>query len=467
MARKKKTLIDVAIHGIADKGRAVGRTSEGQVVFVEEAVPGDVVDVQLQRKRKGVWFGKVLAFMSRSEFRTEPVCDHFDLCGGCKWQNLDYKTQLVHKDQVVRNAIGRIGGQQNLTYLPILGADDIYHYRNKMEYTFSNKRWLTQEQVDSGEVFQERNALGFHRPGMFDKVVQIENCHLQKSPSNEIRNAVHQYALKHGLEYFDIKKQVGLLRNLVIRTSSIGETMIIVVFFQEHDENKKLMDFLSEQFPAINSLQYAINDKKNDSLQGVEVLLFKGKPFIVDEIGHVSFQIGPHSFFQTNSKQALTLFSTVKDFVELNGDEVIYDLYCGIGSIALFLANSCKKIIGIESVAPAIEDAEINKEKNQISNAFFETGDVKDLLKPSFVEKYGSADVIVTDPPRAGMHQDVVETLIQLKVPKLVYVSCNPATQARDLALLSAAYTPIKSQAVDMFPHTHHIENIVLLTALD
>ena len=466
MARKKKTVKGVTIHGIADKGRAVGKAPDGQVVFVEDAVPGDVADVLFLRKRKGVWFGRVTEYVSRSPHRVEPVCGHFELCGGCKWQHLDYEQQLVHKDNIVHNALTRIGGCTDLEFGPIIGAKNVYQYRNKLEYTFSNKRWLTEAQVQSGQVFEDRDALGFHRPGMFDKVVHVTECHLQVDIGNAIRNAIYEYAKEHKLSFFDIRNQEGFLRNLVIRTTSTGELMVIVVFHEMRDEIFQLLDFVYDRFPEIESLQYAVNTKKNDSLQDVEILLYKGREHIVDRIGHVSFQIGPHSFFQTNTEQALVLFSVVRDFADLKGHENVYDLYSGIGSISLFLAKECDRIVGIESVEPAVEDAEINRKKNGIENAAFEVGDVKDLLHESFVSKYGLADLIITDPPRAGMHQDVVETLIKLKVPRLIYVSCNPATQARDLKLLETAYKAVKSQAVDMFPHTHHIENVVLLEAV-
>ncbi len=459
----KKILSDVEITGIADKGKAVGR-HEGKVIFVEGAVPGDIVDVLALRKKKGVMQGEVDYLVQPSKDRVEPVCQHFGVCGGCKWQHLDYAAQLHHKRLRVEDVLTRIG-KIPLPEIPAaLGADETEYYRNKMEFSFSNKKWMTQEEIDSGKVFRHRNAVGFHRPGAFDKIVDIEQCHLQADPSNAIRNTIRAFAIKKRYTFFDIKEQQGWLRQLFVRTASTGEVMVIMSFFYEDEKNRViLMDFIKECFSQITSLMYFINDKKNDSIFDLTPHLYHGQDFIYEQLGHVKFKVGPKSFFQTNTAQALKLYNIVVDFADLKGDENVYDLYTGLGSIACFIANKCKQVTGIEENEAAVADAGENAKLNELENVTFYAGDVKDVLNEKFAAKHGKPDLVITDPPRAGMHQHVVETLLALSAPKIVYVSCNPATQARDLQLLGEQYTVEKIQPVDMFPHTHHIENIILL----
>lgn len=464
--RRKKLLIlpKVELTGIADKGKAVGR-HEGKVVFVEGgAAPGDVVDVKVIKKNKSYYVGLPIFYHKKSEDRVEPFCEYFGECGGCKWQHLSYDKQVEYKNNITHEVIERIGKIEVPNFLPILPAEETTYYRNKMEFSFSNKRWLSQEEVDSGAEFPNRNALGFHRPKSFDKIIDIHHCHLQGEPSNAIRNAVREFVLEHDYTFFDIRQQVGLMRGLMIRTSTLGECLVIVIFHEDDPEKRKaLMDHLVEKFPNITSLQYVINHKANSFFLDLDIHLYNGRDFIYEVLGHLKFKIGPKSFFQTNTKQALRLYNVIADFAELTGEENVYDLYTGIGSIALFVANRCKHVVGIEEIEGAIDDAKINMSINQIENATFYVGDVKDILTTDFSEQHGKPDFVITDPPRAGMHKKVVETLLALEAPKMVYVSCNPATQARDINLLSEKYEVVKMQPVDMFPHTHHIENVALL----
>jgi len=461
--RKKRILENIEITDIADKGKAVGR-HEGRVVFVSDAVPGDNVDVLIQKTRKGNLIGKAIKLNTPSADRIKPVCKHFGVCGGCKWQHLGYAAQLKYKEQTVVNAFQRIAKVPVGEYLPIVPADHTEYYRNKLEFSFSNKRWLTEEEVNSGTAFDQRNALGFHRPGAFDKIVDVEHCWLQPDPSNAIRNAVRAFALENDLEFFDIREQTGLLRQLFVRVSSIGEVMVLVSFYQNNEEQiAALLNHLKDQFPEISSLMYVINGKKNDTIYDLPIKEWSGKPYLVEKLRDVSFKVGPKSFFQTNTAQAVKLYDTILEFAELKGTENVYDLYTGIGSIACYVAAHCKTIVGIEEVAPAIDDARINVALNDIKNATFYAGDVKDILDDAFIAKHGTPDLVITDPPRVGMHKNVVQSLLQLNAPKIVYVSCNPASQARDIDLLSAQYDVIKVQPVDMFPHTHHIESVALL----
>jgi len=463
MGRRKKLLTEVLITGIADKGKSVGRTAEGQVVFVENVAPGDVVDILVLRKRKGFMEGIVKHFHEYSTDRVDAPCQHFGVCGGCRWQHVSYESQLKNKSEVVQNAIQRIAKLPTDKLLPILPAVDTIYYRNKLEFTFSNKRWLTKEELDSG-ISKEQDVLGFHRPRAFDKIVDIQECLLEKDPSNEIRNYVRATAQKMGMSFFDLREQHGIMRNMVIRITSIDQIMLIFSFFEnDMDSIRPFLDDIGKQFPQVTSLYYCINAKKNDSLIDVDMIHYKGEKVIEEVLGEVRFRIGPKSFFQTNSKQAVRLFDVVADFAGLTGVENVYDLYTGIGSIALYLADKCKQVVGIEEVPPAIEDAIQNAELNNIENAIFYAGDVKNVLSPDFAKKHGKPDVVITDPPRAGMHADVVKFLLNLAAPKMVYVSCNPATQARDLNLLAEKYDVIKIQPVDMFPHTHHIESVALL----
>lgn len=453
----------ITVTGIADKGRAVGRAPDGRVVFVEKAVPGDVVDVQVTKKRKDYYLGYATRWHAWSPDRVEPFCAHFGLCGGCKWQNLAYEAQLRHKQQVVQQAIERIGKVQPREFLPIIGADSDRYYRNKLEYSFSARRWLTREEIASG-VSNEEPVAGFHAPGSFDKVIDIGHCHLQPEPSNALRLAVKEIASRLGKPFYDMQTHHGFLRNMVVRTSSLGQVMVIIAFGEaDMDSIQALLDELIGRFPELTSLYYCINTKQNDFLLDLDMVCYHGEPFIEEQLGHVRFAIGPKSFFQTNTGQAKKLYDTAAVFAGLTGTEMVYDLYTGLGSIALYVAHAARHVVGIEEVAAAIEDAKANARRNAIDNCTFYAGDVKDYLSPDFAREHGMPDVVITDPPRAGMHKDVVETLLQLRAPRIVYVSCNPATQARDIHLLSEAYELTRLQPVDMFPHTHHIESVAQL----
>ncbi len=480
MARKHFTLPNIHIHGIADRGKGVGRTAEGMAVFVDGAVPGDVVDVNVQKKKGGFAEGKVETIVSPSPDRVEAFCEHFSICGGCKWQNLDYEAQLRHKQQVVDDALRRIGKIEIGEFLPILGAPETVFYRNKLEFGFSNKRWILEGEFQKEEVTEETLSeklslqspapnpalygLGFHKAGFFDKIIDIQKCWLQAEPSNELRNTCRQIGLDQGLEFYDPRKHKGFLRNLMVRLTTTGELMLLVSFAQNKPEEiAAYLDAILEKFPDMTTLVYCINSKLNDSMFDLEMQTYYGKGFVVEQLGDLKFKIGPKSFFQTNSLQGKRLYDVTAAFAGLRGDENVYDLYTGTGSIALYLARFCKSVVGIEEIPEAIADAEENKQMNGIKNATFYAGDVKSVLSPEFVEKHGRPDVLVTDPPRAGMHPKAVEFLLELAAPRIVYVSCNPATQARDLQLLSEKYAVLKVQPVDMFPHTHHIENVALL----
>lgn len=456
-------LENVMITDIGAEGNALARVNN-LVVFVPMLIPGDLVDLRVIRKRKKYLEGKVIRFHKYSDDRIEPLCSHFGICGGCKWQHLPYNLQLRFKEKQVRDNLKRIGKTELPDIKPIIGSDDIFLYRNKLEYTFSNKRWLTKEEVESGTEFDRENALGFHIPGLFDKVLDIKECHLQPEPTNQIRNAVKEYAHLHSLEFFDLREQKGFLRNLVIRNSLDGNVMVIAVFFHEDIEKREgLLDYLSSEFPQITSLMYVINSKRNDSLNDQDSILYRGENHLVEYMDGLKFRIGPKSFYQTNTKQALKLYNVAREFAGLTGKEVVYDLYTGTGTIANFIAGSAGKVIGIEYVEDAITDAEINSEINNIKNTFFFSGDMKDVLSEQFILDNGKPDVIITDPPRAGMHEDVVKILSRSGAERIVYVSCNPSTQARDILLLSENYHVAGVQPVDMFPHTHHVENVVLL----
>ena len=463
MARKKKVLPRVEITGIADKGKSVGRDGEGQVVFVEGVAPGDVVDVLVLRKKKGFMQGVPRQFHHYSEDRVAPFCEHYEFCGGCKWQHLSYAAQARHKQLVVENALLRIGKVEVEDFQPILAAEEATYYRNKMEFSFGNRRWLTAREMERGET-NHQHVLGFHPPGAFDKVVDIHHCWLQGGLSNAIRNAVREIALSHGLPFFDARTHQGLLRTLMIRTTSLGQTMVMVSFYRNQEkEIRLLLDALLARFPEITTLCYCINPKANDSVYDLEMITYHGPGYVEETLRHVRFRIGPKSFFQTNTRQAERLYDLVVDFAGLTGTENVYDLYTGIGSIALYAAKDCGHVVGIEEVEAAIDDARANAALNGIDNTTFYAGDVKDILTPEFAVRHGRPDLLITDPPRAGMHPKVVEMLRQLAAPRLVYVSCNPATQARDLQLLSDLYRVRKARPVDMFPHTHHVENVVVM----
>jgi 23S rRNA (uracil1939-C5)-methyltransferase len=462
--RKDLPLLEkVRITDIGAEGNALARV-ENLVVFVPMLIPGDVVDIRVIKKRKKYLEGRVVKFHEYSSDRIEPRCIHFGVCGGCKWQHLPYALQLHYKEKQVRDNLIRIGKIELPDINPILGSSDIFQYRNKLEYTFSDKRWLTKEEVDSGIHFEKEGALGFHIPGLFDKVLDIKECHLQPEPSNSIKNAVREYANRNKLQFFDLREQKGFLRNIVIRNSLEGKVMVIVVFFHDDAEKREaLLDFLISEFPQITSMMYIINAKKNDSLNDQNVILYKGDNYLVEKMEGLKFRIGPKSFYQTNTKQILKLYNVVKDFAELSGKEIVYDLYTGTGTIANYLAGYADKVIGIEYVEDAVLDAKINSEINNIKNTLFFSGDIKDVLSEGFFTLNGKPDVIITDPPRAGMHEDVLKTIAEAAPDKIVYVSCNPSTQARDISLLSENYIVSRIQPVDMFPHTHHVENVVLL----
>ncbi len=457
----------IEILDIASEGKCVAKIDD-YVLFVDQVVPGDIVDLEVFRKKKNFAEAKATFFHQLSNKRAEVFCDHFHTCGGCKWQNLKYEHQLAFKHKTVKENLTRIAKVALPEIDPIVGSDEIQFYRNKMEYTFSNKRWLTKEEINSGEQFEE-SALGFHVPKRFDKIIAIEKCHLQDDKANAIRNSTSQFCKDHQFSFYDIKQNVGLMRNLIIRNTSTNEWMIIVVF-AENDEEKihLLMNHLKSNFSFITSLLYVVNEKKNDTIYDQEIHNWNGKDFITEQMVNLqgttlSYRISPKAFYQTNSKQAEKLYQLTAEFADLKGTELVYDLYTGTGTIANYIAASVKKVIGIEFVEEAIIDAKINSEINNITNTLFFAGDMKNVLNDEFINQYGRPDLVITDPPRAGMHEDVTNKLLEMRSDKIVYVSCNPATQARDLAILDSAYEVIKVQPVDMFPHTEHVENIVLL----
>jgi len=459
--KKQKIYQNLEISTLSSEGLGIARVEE-KVIFVENTIPGDVVNARTFQRRKSFEKARPTEIIKKSEDRTEPFCQHFEYCGGCKWQYLPYKKQATFKDKIVKDAFDRLAKIEIEERLPILEAKETTYYRNKLEYTFSNNRWLTQEEVDSGEDLN-KNALGFHVPGQYLKVVDIEKCHLQNEFSNKLRNAVKNYAFENNLAFYSNKERSGFLRNLVVRTASTGEILVILIVNHNDDALKPLMQFIADNFPEITSLNYIINPKLNDTYFDLEPICFKGEKFIIEKLGNYKFKIRPKSFFQTNTKQGERLYNIVKDFANLKGNEILYDLYSGVGSIGLFLSDGCKKIVGIEQIDQAVEDAKENAKLNGVENASFYVGDVRLLLNNEFLNKNEKPDVLITDPPRAGMHPDVVETLLQANVPKIVYVSCNPSTQARDLALLDQKYKVVKMQAIDMFPQTVHIENVALL----
>lgn len=464
MARGKKPLLEnIEIQKIAAEGKSIAYVDE-KVLFVPNTVPGDIVDVQVTRKRKSFLEGFVVRTRKESILRTQPFCPHFGICGGCKWQNLPYEKQTEFKQQEIIDNLKRIGKVELQNIHPIIGSAHTQYYRNKLEFTFSDKRFLTREEIGQATDITRTPAAGFHVPGLFDKVVDIETCYLQGSPSNEIRNFIKQYAIERDLTFYNIREQHGFLRTLVIRTASTGEVMVILAFGEEDQtERKNLLDALINEFPQITSLMYVINKKQNDSLTDQEIICYKGRDHIFEEMEGLKFKIGPKSFYQTNSEQAYNLYSKTRELAGLNGSETVYDLYTGTGTIANFIARQAQKVIGIEYVPEAIEDAKVNSELNGIANTLFYAGDMKDVLNSDFIARHGHPDVIITDPPRAGMHPDVVQTILNAAPERIVYVSCNSATQARDLQLMDTAYKVMAVQPVDMFPHTHHVENIVLL----
>jgi 23S rRNA (uracil1939-C5)-methyltransferase len=468
MSKIKKNFVieNLEVVDISTEGKAIAK-NEGLVVFIEGAVPGDVVDVMVHRKKNSFAEGKVHNMVKLSNHRVKPVCEHFGTCGGCKWQNLSYKTQLEFKQKYVFDAFTRIGKLDFPDLLPILGNPKEYYYRNKLEFSFSNKKWLTKEQMDSEEIIENKNALGFHIPGMFDKILAIDNCYLQEEPSNTIRNSVRDYAHQHKLTFFDIRNKSGLLRTLMIRTTSTGEIMVVVSVFEWLEKELfDLLDFMKSEFPQITCLQYVHNDKGNDTFFGLDIKTYYGRDHILEEMEGLKFKISAKSFYQTNSEQAYELYKITRDFAGLTGHEVVYDLYTGTGTIANFVAKKASKVVGIEYVEDAIKDAVENSKNNGIQNTSFFAGNMKDVLTNDFIAQHGKPDVIITDPPRAGMDPEVVAVILNALPAKVVYVSCNPSTQARDLALMSEKYRIVKSQAVDMFPQTAHVENVVLLECI-
>ncbi|MBI1222188.1 MAG: 23S rRNA (uracil(1939)-C(5))-methyltransferase RlmD [Bacteroidetes bacterium] len=459
---KKFIFENVRIEKAVAEGQCIAH-ADGKTLFVSHAAPGDLADVHVIKKKKGNLFGKIIQLHEAGPERIEPVCEHFGVCGGCKWQHIGYQNQLAFKAAQVKENFERIGHLDFPEMMPIKGSADSFHYRNKMDFGFTKQRYLLEEEMEV-ENKGPLEGLGFHVPGKFDKILDIHTCHLMDDPMNQIRRFGKQLAIDMGLSFYDLRNHGGVMRSFIIRNSTLGEWMVIVAFGEPNDGIESYLEQLKNAFPQITSLMYAVNTKKNDTLYDQEIKCFHGKDHILEKIGDLTFKVGPKSFFQTNSRQAEILYQTAKDFAGLSGNELVYDLYTGTGSIALYLANQAKRVVGVEYVEMAIEDARINAEYNQIDNVQFYAGDMKDILNDDFVEYEGRPDVIVTDPPRAGMHPDVVKMLLRLKAPKIVYVSCNPSTQARDLAMMEELYAIEKVQPVDMFPHTHHVENVVLLT---
>lgn len=468
MSRKKKEniiLSKILVIDAGSKGVCVGKAEDGKIVLIPNVVPGDVVDVKVFKKKSKYYEGIAIHFHEKSSDRISPVCSHFGYCGGCKWQNMQYEAQLKYKQNEVWNHLKRIGKVTLPEITPIVGSKDIFYYRNKMEFSFSDTKWLTPEQIASEETIDREHALGFHIPKMWDKILDIDHCYLQPDPSNAIRNGLKAFCVQNQIPFYSPRQQTGLMRSLMIRTSSIGEIMVLVQFYAPMEkEIAMVMGYLEQNFPEIISLQYVINQKANDTIYDQEVICFAGKNFIEEEMEGLRFKIQAKSFYQTNSKQAYELYQITRDFAQLSGKEVVFDLYTGTGTIALFVSKLAKKVVGVEAVVDAIKDAEENAKNNQIDNCHFEVGDMKNVFNDDFIARHGKPDVVITDPPRDGMHTDVVAQLLKIEAPKIVYVSCNSATQARDLALLDEKYKVQKIQPVDMFPQTYHVENVVLLT---
>lgn len=467
MGRKRKELPvieGVEIQGVAAEGKSIARVDD-LVVFVPYGAPGDIVDIKLDKKKRSYAEAHIVNMVKPSERRVEPKCEHFGVCGGCKWQHIPYEDQLEYKRNQVVDALTRIAKVEHPEVKPALGSQKIFAYRNKLEYTFSNKCWITFEDLRSGKEIEDRNALGFHIPGAFDKVLDIKKCWLQDNLSNEIRLFIRQYTLSKGYSFYDIKAQEGFMRTLMVRIASTGEIMLIVVFGRPDQEAiEDVMAAVAERFPQITSLLYVVNQKVNDTIGDQEVVTYRGRDYINEEMEGLTFRIGPKSFYQTNSRQAYELYKVARSMARLKEDDLVYDLYTGTGTIANFVAKGVKKVIGIEYVPEAIEDAKLNSKLNGIDNTLFFAGDMKDVLTDSFINEHGRPDVMIIDPPRAGMHEDVVAVILNARPERIVYVSCNPATQARDLAMMDSLYKVEEVQPVDMFPHTHHIENVVRLS---
>ena len=469
MSRKRKELPifeEVTISDVAAEGKAIARVNDF-VVFVPYVVPGDVVDLKVTRKKHHYAEAEAIHFHEYSQKRVNPFCQHFGVCGGCKWQCLDYQEQIKYKQQQVVDNLTRIGKIELPEISPIIGSERVMEYRNKLEFTFSNKRWLTREEIEQDVHYDQMNAVGFHIPEAFDKVLAIEKCWLQDDINNQIRNAIRDFAYAHDYTFFNLRTQEGLLRNMMIRTSNTGQLMVLIQFKISNEQDKiykdELLTYIADKFPQITSLLYVNNDKRNDTLEGLDVKVFRGENHIFEEMEGLRFKVGAKSFYQTNTGQAYNLYKVARQFAGLTGNELVYDLYTGTGTIANFVSRQARQVIGIEYVPEAIEDAKMNSEINGIKNTLFFAGDMKDILTQDFINDHGRPDVIITDPPRAGMHGDVVDTILFAEPIRIVYVSCNPATQARDLSLLDAKYKVMAVQPVDMFPHTQHVENVVLL----
>jgi 23S rRNA (uracil1939-C5)-methyltransferase len=467
MGRKNTDKIifrEVSVLDAGAKGVSVAKADDGKVIFIQNVVPGDVVDVQTLKKRKSYYEGKAIHFHQLSQHRTEPVCEHFGICGGCKWQNMNYSQQLFYKNNEVYNNLKRIGKIELPEFEPILGSEKQFFYRNKMEFSFSDSRWLTESEIQNDDTISNRNALGFHIPKMWDKILDITKCHLQEDPSNDIRNEIKEFATANDIPFFNARNHDGLLRTLMIRTASTGELMVLIQFFKEDKTKRELvLNFIAKRFPQITSLLYVINGKANDTLYDQDIRLFSGRDYILESMEGLQFSINAKSFYQTNSDQAYELYKITREFANLTGNELVYDLYTGTGTIAQFVSKKAKKVIGVEAVPEAIADAKENAKRNNISNCEFFVGDMKEVFNADFIAKHGKPDVIITDPPRDGMHAAVVEQIMRIAPEKVVYVSCNSATQARDLALMDSLYKVTRVRPVDMFPQTHHVENVVLL----
>ncbi len=462
--KKRQVFENVEVIDAGAKGKTVGKAPDGRVIFLSNTVPGDVVDVQTTKKRKAYFEGIATKFHALSEKRVEPTCEHFGICGGCKWQHMGYEHQLFYKQKEVENNLKRIGHLELPKLNPILGSKEQYFYRNKMEYSFSDSRWLTLDEIQSDIEIQDKNALGFHIPGMWDKILDIKKCHLQKDPSNAIRLEVRDFAIQNGISFFNPRNQHGMLRTLMIRTASTGEIMVVIQFYEDNEVKRgSLLSHIKETFPEITSLQYVINKKQNDTIYDQNIICYSGRNHIIEKMEGLQFKINAKSFYQTNSEQAYELYKVARDFAGLTGSELVYDLYTGTGTIAQFVSKKAKKVVGIESVPEAIADAKENAKNNAIDNVDFFVGDMKNIFNEDFINTHGRPEVIITDPPRDGMHTKVIQQILNIAPKKIVYVSCNSATQARDLALMKDQYSVIKVQAVDMFPQTHHVENVVLL----
>lgn len=467
MKKNKKNLIlkNIKLLSAGAKGVSIGKTEDGKTIIVSGAIPGDIVNARVKKAKSKYYEADAVEILTPSPFRVEPECEHFGVCGGCKWQNMSYEKQLEFKQDEVVNNIKRIGGIEDFESIPILGGEELYYYRNKMEFSFSNARWLTSEEIKSGTDINQKNALGFHIPGQWSKILDLKNCYLQEYPSNEIRLAIRNYAIENKLDFFDLKSQDGFLRTLMLRQNSKGEWMILIQFFKENEKQRiKLLNFILEKFPQITTLLYAINPKGNDSVYDLDIKTYFGEGFIFEEMDGLKFKIGPKSFFQTNYKQALNLYRKTLEFADINENQVVYDLYTGTGTIAQYIAQHAKQVIGIEAVPEAIDAAKENAKLNGLDNCIFYCGDMKEVFTEEFLAQHPKADVLITDPPRDGMHPKVVEQILKLSPNRIVYVSCNSATQARDLSLMKDFYRVEKILPVDMFPQTHHVENIALLT---